>query len=136
MIALNITTMERSWQGFDPVLLERAVTVSASVAVHEADAGAAVGLIANGSFPDADRPTAPPQSRRPTGERRVGRHDQRCGAGDQLVVQMQGGIGVDPTQDPAVGPAVQLVGRHPSFGDGVCADEEAVRRTTERCHAA
>jgi len=56
VIALNITTMERSWQGFDPILLERSVAVAASVAVHEADAGAAVGLIANGSFPDADRP--------------------------------------------------------------------------------
>jgi uncharacterized protein (DUF58 family) len=56
VIALNITTMERSWQGFVPELLERGVSVAASIARHVAEAGDAVGLVANGSFPDADRP--------------------------------------------------------------------------------
>ncbi len=56
VIALNITTMERTWQGFDPVLLERGVSVAASLAQQVFDSGSALGLIANGSFPDADRP--------------------------------------------------------------------------------
>jgi uncharacterized protein (DUF58 family) len=56
VIALNIPTFEQPWQGADPVLLERAISVSASIAQATAEGGAAIGLIANGSFPDADRP--------------------------------------------------------------------------------
>ena len=56
VVALNITTMERSWQGFIPELLERNVAVAASIGRHIAESGEAVGLIANGSFPEADRP--------------------------------------------------------------------------------
>jgi uncharacterized protein (DUF58 family) len=56
VIALNIPTFEQPWQGADPVLLERGVAVAASLARVYADTGAAVGLIANGSFQDADRP--------------------------------------------------------------------------------
>ena len=54
VIALNITTMERTWQGFDPVLLERGVSIAASLAQQVFDSGSALGLIANGSFPDAE----------------------------------------------------------------------------------
>ena len=56
IVALNIPTFEQTWQGSDPVLLERGVSVAASLARAAIDAGYAVGLIANGSFPDADRP--------------------------------------------------------------------------------
>lgn len=56
VIALNIPTFEQTWQGSDPVLLERGVSVAASLARAAVEAGYAVGLIANGSFPDADRP--------------------------------------------------------------------------------
>jgi uncharacterized protein (DUF58 family) len=56
VIALNIPTFEQPWQGADPVLLERGVAVAASLAQAYAETGAAVGLIANGSFQDADRP--------------------------------------------------------------------------------
>ena len=56
IIALNISTMEHSWQGHDPVLLERNVTVAASLARWAFESHHALGLIANGSFPDADRP--------------------------------------------------------------------------------
>jgi len=56
LIALNIPTFEQTWHGSDPVLLERGVAVAASIARWAAEAGSALGLIANGSFPDADRP--------------------------------------------------------------------------------
>lgn len=65
VVALNITTMEQTWQGFDPVLLERGVSVAASIATWGIEQGSAVGLIANGSFPDADRPLRIGSGRRP-----------------------------------------------------------------------
>ena len=55
IVALNIPTFEQTWQGSDPVLLERGVAVAASIARWAADAGNALGLVANGSFADADR---------------------------------------------------------------------------------
>ena len=55
VVALNIPTFEYSWQGSDPILLERGVAVAASIARWAADSGAALGLVANGSFADADR---------------------------------------------------------------------------------
>ncbi|MCK9486121.1 MAG: DUF58 domain-containing protein [Dehalococcoidia bacterium] len=55
VIALNIPTDEEVWRSPNPVLLERAVSLGASVARWAADANYAVGLIANGSFPDAPR---------------------------------------------------------------------------------
>ena len=56
VVALNVGTFEHSWQGTDPVLLERGVSVSASVARWAAEADLAVGLIANGAFPGQGRP--------------------------------------------------------------------------------
>lgn len=56
VVALNVGTFARSWQGADPVLLERGVSVAASVARWAADAGLAVGLVANGAFPGQGRP--------------------------------------------------------------------------------
>lgn len=56
VVALNITTMEHSWEGYIPLLLERNISVAASIARHVAEGGEAVGLIANGAFPDSDRP--------------------------------------------------------------------------------
>ena len=55
VVALNVSTMEQSWLGFDPMLLERNVVVAASIARWAFEGHAAIGLIANGSFPDADR---------------------------------------------------------------------------------
>ena len=55
IVALNIPTFEVTWQGSDPVLLERGVAVAASIARWAADGGLALGLVANGSFADADR---------------------------------------------------------------------------------
>ncbi len=65
IVALNITTMEHTWEGFDPVLLERGVSVAASIARGVFEQGSAVGLIVNGSYPDADRPLRIGANRRP-----------------------------------------------------------------------
>ncbi|MSQ36679.1 MAG: DUF58 domain-containing protein [Dehalococcoidia bacterium] len=65
VVALNISTMEFSWQGFDPVVLERSVVVAASIAREALEAHSAIGLVANGSFPDADRPIRIGSGRRP-----------------------------------------------------------------------
>lgn len=55
IVALNIPTFEQTWQGSDPVLLERGVAVAASIARWAAEDRSALGLVANGSFADADR---------------------------------------------------------------------------------
>ena len=65
VVALNITTLEHTWEGYVPVLLERGVSVAASIARDLFEQGSAVGLIANGSFPDADRPLRLGANRRP-----------------------------------------------------------------------
>ena len=65
VVALQITTMEQTWEGFDPVLLERGISVAASIARGLFEEGAAVGLIANGSYPDSDRPLRLGSNRRP-----------------------------------------------------------------------
>lgn len=65
VIALNISTMEFSWQGYEPVVLERGVVVAASLAREAFEAHMAIGLVANGSFPDADRPIRIGSGRRP-----------------------------------------------------------------------
>ena len=56
VVALNVTTMEHSWEGYIPLLLERNVSIAASIARFVAEKGEAVGLVANGAFPDSDRP--------------------------------------------------------------------------------
>ena len=65
VVALNITTLEQTWEGFDPVLLERTVSVAASVAQGLFERGSSIGLIANGSYPNADRPLRIGANRRP-----------------------------------------------------------------------
>lgn len=64
-IMLNIDTMEHSWEGYLKDELERAVSVAASVAVWASGERFAVGLLANGAYPNADRPIrlAPSRSR-------------------------------------------------------------------------
>lgn len=64
-VVLNIDTLEHAWEGYLKDELERAVSAAASVAVWGAGQRYAVGLLANGSFPDADRPMrlAPSRSR-------------------------------------------------------------------------
>jgi len=62
-LLVNIDTMEHSWQGYLKDELEKIVSVAASVAAWAAGARYAVGLLANGAFPDADRPIRLPPSR-------------------------------------------------------------------------
>jgi uncharacterized protein (DUF58 family) len=64
-LLVNIDTLEHSWEGYLKDDLERTVSVAASVAVWAAGVRYAVGLLANGSFPSADRPIrlAPSRSR-------------------------------------------------------------------------
>ena len=62
-LLVNIDTMEHSWEGYLKEELERIVSVTASVAAWAAGARYAVGILANGAFPDADRPIRLPPSR-------------------------------------------------------------------------
>lgn len=55
-ILLNIDTLEHSWEGYLKEDLERSVSVAASVAIWASEQRYSIGLLANGSFPDADRP--------------------------------------------------------------------------------
>lgn len=65
LLALNVDTFAQSWEGYDPVLLERAVTVAGSVARWAEARRYAVGLVANSSVPGADRPITVPPGRDP-----------------------------------------------------------------------
>lgn len=56
IVALNISTLEQPWAGYIPELLERTIMAAASVARYAYEARYAVGLLANGSFPESDRP--------------------------------------------------------------------------------
>lgn len=61
-LLLNIDTLSHSWEGYLKDELERAVSTAASIAVWAAGSGYAVGLLANGAFPEADRPIRLPPS--------------------------------------------------------------------------
>ena len=71
VIALNVGTFARNWQGSDPVLLERGISVAASVARWAYDADLAVGVIANGAFPGQGRPIRIGSGRHPDRLNRV-----------------------------------------------------------------
>ncbi|GIW12610.1 MAG: hypothetical protein KatS3mg062_0049 [Tepidiforma sp.] len=62
-VFLNIDTLEHAWEGYLADELERLVSLAASVVSWAAGARYAVGLLANGAFPDADRPIRLPPSR-------------------------------------------------------------------------
>lgn len=62
-LMVNIDTMEHPWEGYLKDELERIVSTAASIAVWAAGAKYSVGLLANGAFPDADRPIRLPPSR-------------------------------------------------------------------------
>ena len=56
VIFLNMATMPRHWQGTIPELLERAISVAASIANHAVEKRFQVGLLANGCWPQSDQP--------------------------------------------------------------------------------
>jgi uncharacterized protein (DUF58 family) len=64
LLAVNVHTLDHSWEGYIPQQLERVLSVAASVASHGFEAGYAVGLIANGAYPTSDRPMRIPVGRR------------------------------------------------------------------------
>lgn len=65
VVALNINTLGHTWEGYDPVMLERGVIAAASIARYANESRYAVGLLANGSIIDADRPIKVPVGRHP-----------------------------------------------------------------------
>lgn len=65
LVALHVNTLEFVWEGYDPVLLERAITVAGSVAEWALDQRYSAGIIANSSYPGADRPLSIPPGRDP-----------------------------------------------------------------------
>jgi uncharacterized protein (DUF58 family) len=63
LIALNVDTMHGSWEGYLPETMEQLLSVAGSVAKYGFEAGFAVGLVANGSYMDSDRPMRVPVGR-------------------------------------------------------------------------
>lgn len=55
-VFLNVATYEKHWMGFNAELLERAVSVAASIASYGVEQGWGVGFYANGSVPNSDQP--------------------------------------------------------------------------------
>ncbi len=55
-VFLNVATFAKHWMGFNPDLLERAISVAGSIASFGFEAGWGVGLYANGAMPNADQP--------------------------------------------------------------------------------
>lgn len=55
-VFLNVATFPKHWMGFDPELLERAVSVAASIANYGTQHKWAVGVYANGAVPNSDQP--------------------------------------------------------------------------------
>lgn len=64
-VFLNVATFPKHWMGFDPDLLERAVSVAASVANYAIQQGWGAGVYANGSVPNSDQPIRVPPGRSP-----------------------------------------------------------------------
>lgn len=56
LIFLNVTTLARHWQGSIPELMERAISVAASLSALCVEERLPVGLISNGVLPGSDQP--------------------------------------------------------------------------------
>ncbi len=52
---VNVSTFEQIWQGVDPELLERVISLAASIAYFAVEQKYSVGLIANGTWPESDQ---------------------------------------------------------------------------------
>lgn len=65
MIFLNMVTLPKHWQGTIPELLERVVSVGASIANYAVEKRFQVGLLANGCWPQSDQPLKVLPSRSP-----------------------------------------------------------------------
>jgi uncharacterized protein (DUF58 family) len=56
VVLLNVATFDKYWLGTIPELLERCITVSASICHYAAEKRHVVGLVANGCIPRSDQP--------------------------------------------------------------------------------
>jgi uncharacterized protein (DUF58 family) len=56
VVFLNVATFDKYWLGTIPALLERCITVAASVCHYAAEKRDVVGLVANGCIPRSDQP--------------------------------------------------------------------------------
>src|SRR5262249_34724205 len=65
LVALNVTTLEFVWEGYDPVRLERSISLAGSVARCAHEHRSAVGRIANSSYPGSARAMSTPAGRDP-----------------------------------------------------------------------
>jgi uncharacterized protein (DUF58 family) len=65
VVFLNVATYPKHWMGFEPDLLERAISVSASIVSYAAEQKWGVGIYANGSVPGSDQPIRVPPGRAP-----------------------------------------------------------------------
>lgn len=65
VVFLNMVTLPRHWQGTIPELLERVVSVAASIANYAMEKRIQVGLLANGCWPQSDQPLKVLPSRSP-----------------------------------------------------------------------
>lgn len=65
MVFLNVATLEHHWMGTIPDLLERCISVAASVCSYALDHKWPTGLIANGAVPRSDQPIKVPPGRSP-----------------------------------------------------------------------
>jgi uncharacterized protein (DUF58 family) len=64
-VFLNVATYAKHWLGFDPEQLERAVSVTGSIANYGIQQGWGVGVYANGAVPNSDQPIRVPPGRSP-----------------------------------------------------------------------
>jgi uncharacterized protein (DUF58 family) len=65
VVFLNVATFPRHWMGYTPKLLERAISVTASIAKFAVEQRWSVGVCANGSVPGSDQPIRVPPGRSP-----------------------------------------------------------------------
>ncbi|MDQ4075239.1 MAG: DUF58 domain-containing protein [Chloroflexota bacterium] len=65
VVFLNVATFRRHWQGVNRRLLERTISVAASICQHAFDDRYAVGLVANASVPKSDQPVKVSPGRSP-----------------------------------------------------------------------
>jgi uncharacterized protein (DUF58 family) len=100
LVAINVHTLAHSWEGYVPELLERLLSVAASVARYGFEEGFAIGLVANGSYPESDRPMRVP----------VGRH------ADQLMHVLEALAVINPLTISALETVVDSEAQRFPFG--------------------
>jgi uncharacterized protein (DUF58 family) len=62
---LNVATFPKHWMGYEPDLLERAISVAASITNFAVTQKWGIGMYANGSIPGSDQPIRVPPGRSP-----------------------------------------------------------------------